>query len=69
MTGKYTEAQARAIKKYMGARATVSLRISKEEKERLERAAASVGQSVNGYVKTAVLDRLRQDEQRSESAE
>ena len=63
MTGTYTEARARAIKKYLDARATVSLRVSKEEKELIERAAASAGMSVNNYVRDAVLERLRQDEQ------
>lgn len=68
MGGKYTEAQARAIKRYMADRATVSLRISKDEKERIERAAAAVGLSVNNYVKAAVLERLQADERQADAA-
>ncbi len=68
MSGTYTEARARAVKKYLDARATVSLRISKDEKERIERAAAAVGLSVNNYVKAAVLERLQADERQADAA-
>lgn len=59
----YTEAHARANKKYMETLAEVKLRMKPEEKEQIKAAADKAGESLNGYITTAVAQRMERDTQ------
>lgn len=51
---KYTEAQARASKKYLAQFAEIRIRLTPEEKEKVTRYAESVNKSVNQFCKDAI---------------
>ena len=48
--GTTTEAQKKAIKKYLSSRCEFKVRVSPEEGERIKAHAESLGKSVNSYI-------------------
>ena len=58
----FTEAQAKAHKKYMEGVATIQVRTTEEERERIKTAANRAGESVNVYIKTSVRQRMEREE-------
>lgn len=52
---RYTEAQARSAKKYLGKFAEIRIRLMPEEKQIIEENAAKEGKSVNQYLKDLAL--------------
>lgn len=46
----YNETQAKAYKNYMSDRAMVTVRMTKEEKEKLHQNATAEGKSINQYI-------------------
>ena len=54
----FTEAQAKAHKKYMEGVATIQLRTTTEQREVIKGRAADLGKSVNGYIMGLVDDDL-----------
>ncbi len=48
---KYTEAQAKSIKKYLSKFEEIKIRLSAEEKKQIEENARACGKSVNQYLK------------------
>lgn len=56
-----TEAQKRAQKNYMDKFAVARVRIEKDRYEDIQTAAATVGESVNGYINKAITQRMGQD--------
>lgn len=58
MTAKYTEAQARSIKKYLKSQYQFKVTVPVERKEEIQNAAAAVGESVNAYVVEAINRRI-----------
>jgi len=55
---RYTDAQHKAINKYRAGRAKIELNLSKEQKEKIQQAAADAGQSVNQFILNKVLKGL-----------
>lgn len=54
-----TKAQQRAVNKYIGGHYDrLNITIPKGHKSTVESAAAAAGESVNGYVQRAILDRM-----------
>ena len=54
-----TKAQQRAVNKYIGGHYDrLNVTIPKGHKSTVESAAAAAGESVNGYVQRAILDRM-----------
>lgn len=47
---QYDEAHKRATMKYYAGRARVSLTVTKEQRQELERRATDAGQSINQYI-------------------
>lgn len=56
----FTEAQAKAHKKYMESVATIQVRTTEERRELIKGRAADLGKSVNEYLLDLVLADLRQ---------
>ena len=61
MGKEYTEAQARATKKYLSNIGEYKLRVSKEDKERYMSVAKSVGMSLNAYIIQAIEEKIQRD--------
>ena len=59
---KYTDAQARAIKKYLSKQAEIKIRMMPFEKERVVNEARKAGQSISAYVIEAINDKIGRDE-------
>lgn len=60
--GRYTEAQAKAAKKYLKESVEdIRIRVPKGHKGTIKAAADSVGESVNGYIKKAIDERMERD--------
>lgn len=60
--GRYTEAQAKAAKKYLkGSVEDIRIRVPKGQKDIIKAAAESVGESLNTYVRNAIDRRMEQD--------
>lgn len=57
----YTEAQARAQKKYLESLGEIRVRTSKEQKAAIQAAAAAAGESVNVYALTAIEQRMERE--------
>jgi uncharacterized protein (DUF1778 family) len=55
---KYDEAHKRATMKYYAARARIVLTTSKENRDKIQRAATDAGQSVNQFILDKVLKSL-----------
>ena len=58
---EYTEAQARATKKYLSNIGEYKLRVSKEDKERYMSVAKSAGMSLNAYIIQAIEEKIQRD--------
>lgn len=52
---QYDEAHKRATMKYYSERGRISLTVTKEQKQQIEKAAADAGQSVNKFILSKVL--------------
>lgn len=57
-----TKAQQKAVAKYMKNNYDeIKVRVNKGTKQKLQEAAAEKGESINGYIKTAVQARFKAD--------
>ena len=63
----FTEAQARAHKKYIAQFVEMKVRTTPERRETILNAAASQGQSVNAYINQAIDERMNRDAPQSVS--
>lgn len=61
MGKEYTEAQARATKKYLSNMGEYKLRVSKEKKEYYMSVAKEVGMSLNEYIIQAIEEKIERD--------
>ena len=61
MGKEYTEAQARATKKYLSNIGEYKLRVSKEDKDRYMSVAKSAGMSLNAYIIQAIEEKIQRD--------
>ena len=57
-----TEAQLRANKKYHDKFERIQIRVSPEEKEAIEAHAEKIGESVNSFVRRAVVEAMEREE-------
>ena len=57
----FTEAQAKAHKKYMENIATIQLRTTPAQREQIKKHAAAAGESVNQYILRAVAEAMAWD--------
>lgn len=57
----FTEAQAKAHKKYMEGVATIQLRMTVEKREEIKKHAADMGESVNVFVNRAIDETIERD--------
>ena len=64
MSGTYTEARARAIKKYLSNIGEYKLRTDKEDLERYKAAAEQVGVSLNKYIIQAIEEKISHEKGR-----
>lgn len=62
MSGTYTEARAKAIKKYLSNIGEYKLRTDKEDIERYKAAAKREGMSLNKYIIQAIEEKISQDQ-------
>lgn len=51
MASKYTEAQARATRKYLSKTVSIQIRVTEEEREQYKKAAAKHNMSLTQYIK------------------
>lgn len=61
MSGTYTEARAKAIKKYLSNIGEYKLRTDKENIERYKAAAGQAGMSLNKYIIQAIEEKIDRD--------
>ncbi len=61
MSGAYTEAQAKAIKKYLKSKGEYKLRVDKKDKERYMRIAEEKGMSLNEYIIEALEEKIKRE--------
>lgn len=61
MSRTYTEARAKAIKKYLSNMGEYKLRVSKKDKERYMSVAKSHGMSLNTYIIQAIEEKISGD--------
>lgn len=64
MSGTYTEARAKAIKKYLSNIGEYKLRTDKEDIERYKAAAEQEGISLNKYIIQAIEEKISHDKER-----
>lgn len=57
----FTEAQARAHKKYIAQFVEVKVRMEPERRELIKSFAAAVGESVNAYINGAIDQRMKKE--------
>lgn len=57
----FTEAQAKAHKKYMEAVSTIQIRTTAERREQIKAHAESRGESVNAFINRAVDETMERD--------
>lgn len=62
MGKEYTEAQARAIKKYLSNIGEYKLRVSREKKEQYMAIAKANGMSLNEYIIQAIEEKIKRDD-------
>lgn len=62
MSGTYTEARARAVKKYLDNIAECRVRVSEEDKERYKRAAKKAELSLNAYIIQAIEEKIAREQ-------
>lgn len=61
---KVSKAQQKAVNKYVKNNYDrINVTFSKGQKEKIATAAAAVGESVNGYIKKAIEQRMEKDSQ------
>lgn len=58
---KYTESQAKAIRKYLASKSEFRIYTTPEDKERMRQAAEEAGQSMNAYILEAIERRIAED--------
>ena len=58
----FTEAQAKAHKKYMESVATIQVRTTAERRDLIKAHAESQGQSVNAYINQAIDERIARED-------
>lgn len=63
MGKQYTEAQARATKKYLSNIGEYKLRVSKEDKERYMTIAKECGMSLNAFIIQAIEEKIAKDKE------
>ena len=59
---KYTEAQAKAIKKYLSAQAEIKLRMRPTQKDIIVEAAKESGDSIQAFILEAVSERIDREQ-------
>ncbi len=59
LKGRYTPAQARAIKKFLANKAEIKIRMSKPYKDIVKQKASEAGMSVNGLRAMGALQRVK----------
>ena len=57
----FTEARAKANKKYLESQAEIKLRMQPEQKEEIRVSAEQAGESINAYIMGAVAKRMEQE--------
>lgn len=57
----FTEAQAKAHKKYMEGVATIQIRMTEEKREEIKKHAADMGESVNAFLNRAADQTMERD--------
>ena len=62
MANKYTEAQAKATKKYLASRAEVKLWMLPVIKENIKASAEKAGKSINEYILDATARQMAEDQ-------
>ena len=58
----YTEARARAHKKYMKNFVEIKVRVTPEEREQIKAHAAAKGESVNTFINRAIAETMEHDQ-------
>ena len=58
----FTEAQAKAHKKYMEGVATIQVRTTAEQREKIKAHAESKGESVNAFINRAIDETMERDD-------
>ncbi len=66
MGAKFTKAQADAQRNYREKIKFIQLTLSQEEKDKISNAATASGQSVNGFIKQAILEKIEREGAESE---
>jgi len=61
-----TEAQLRANKKYHNKFERIQIRVSPEEKESIEAYAVEIGESLNSFVRRAVIETMEREKKAKE---
>lgn len=61
-----SEARLRATKKYHDKFERVQIRVTPEEKERLEQHAQAIGESVNSFVRRAISETIDKEQTKQE---
>lgn len=57
----FTEAQAKAHRKYMEGVATIQIRMTEEKREEIKKHAADMGESVNAFLNRAADQTMERD--------
>lgn len=59
----FTEAQAKAHKKYMETVATIQVRTTADQRELIKAHAEAQGESVNGFINRAIDEQIERDKE------
>ena len=62
----YTEAQARAHKRYISKFAEIKIRVETEHRDAIQAHAQARGESVNGFIKRAIQETMERENQHAE---
>lgn len=57
----YTDAQAKATKKYLDKLSSISIRVKEEDKERYDKAAKKAGMSLRAFLLTSMDEKIDRD--------
>lgn len=68
MGGKYTEAQKNATAEYMKDKHTFRVVVTKNKEKEIKAHAKAMGESVNGYIKKAIDERMERDKRQGQPA-
>lgn len=63
--GEMTPAQKRAHDNYIKKFSRIEIRVEKEERESIQTHAVSCGESVNNFIKRAILETMERDKRKS----